>query len=155
MHHKFAMVVDGLQPSFEKLMAMEPIVGCPPPLTTPASGVYLFSEEDKHLYVGRSNRIRKRYFLHCRAGSQQNQASFAFKLARESTGMHRASYRKEGGRKEMIADEAFRVAFEDAKSRIRRMSYRYVEETSQTRQALLELYVSIALGTPYNDFNTH
>jgi len=55
----------------------------------------------------------------------------------------------------MVLQEGFRGAFDEAKARIRRMSYRFVEETDQTRQALLELYVSIALKTPYNDFNTH
>ncbi|RDJ16938.1 hypothetical protein [Rhizobium grahamii] len=136
-------------------MAMVPVIGCPPPLTTPASGVYLFSEGGEHLYVGRSNRLRKRYFLHCRPGSQQNQASFAFRLAREATQQLEASYTKDGGRKQMVLQDGFRTAFEEAKARIRRMSYRFVEEADQTRQALLELYVSIALETPYNDFNTH
>ena len=35
------------------------------------------------------------------------------------------------------------------------MEYRYVEETDQIRQALLEIYCSVALDTPYNDFGTH
>jgi hypothetical protein len=35
------------------------------------------------------------------------------------------------------------------------MGYRYVEEPNPTRQALLEMYCAIALGTPYNDFDTH
>jgi predicted GIY-YIG superfamily endonuclease len=155
MHPRFTSVADSLHPSFEKLLAMVPVIGSPPPLTTPASGVYLFSEGEEHLYVGRSNRLRKRYFLHCRPGSQQNQASFAFRLAREATQQLEASYSKVGGRKQMVLQEGFRGAFDEAKARIRRMSYRFVEETDQTRQALLELYVSIALKTPYNDFNTH
>ena len=55
----------------------------------------------------------------------------------------------------MMLDTAFSAAFQDAKARIRQMNYRYVEETDQTRQALLEAYVSIVRGTPYNGFNTH
>ena len=35
------------------------------------------------------------------------------------------------------------------------MQVLYVEETDPLRQALLEIYVSIVLATPYNDFNTH
>jgi len=35
------------------------------------------------------------------------------------------------------------------------MDVRYVEETDPLRQALLEIYVSIVLKTPYNDFDTH
>jgi hypothetical protein len=29
------------------------------------------------------------------------------------------------------------------------------EETDQNRQALLEIYCAVVLGTPYNDFGTH
>lgn len=54
-----------------------------------------------------------------------------------------------------MTDPAFLNAFTSAKARIRSMRYRYVEETDQTRQALLEIYCSVVLGTPYNDFNTH
>ncbi|MGB3388470.1 MAG: hypothetical protein WBA88_10865 [Pseudaminobacter sp.] len=51
--------------------------------------------------------------------------------------------------------EDFIREFAAAKTRIRNMNYRYVEETDQTRQALLEIYVATGLDTPYNDFRTH
>ncbi|WP_154660911.1 GIY-YIG nuclease family protein [Microvirga lotononidis] len=35
----------------------------------PSRGVYLFSEGEGHLYVGRSNNLRRRYGLHCRPRS--------------------------------------------------------------------------------------
>lgn len=53
------------------------------------------------------------------------------------------------------ATAEFLDAFRSAKARIRAMDYRFVEETDQTRQALLEIYCAVVLGTPYNDFNTH
>ena len=49
----------------------------------------------------------------------------------------------------------FAAAIQEAKARIRAMEYRYVEETDQIRQALLEIYCAVALDTPYNDFGTH
>jgi hypothetical protein len=49
----------------------------------------------------------------------------------------------------------FAGAFMAAKERIRGMDYRYVEETDQNQQALLEIYCAVVLGTPYNDFGTH
>jgi hypothetical protein len=49
----------------------------------------------------------------------------------------------------------FAEAFTAAKARIREMEYRYVEETDQNRQALLEIYSAVVLATPYNDFGTH
>ena len=122
----------------------------------PVSGVYLFSEGDRHHYVGRSNRLRKRYFLHCRPGSKHNQASFAFKLTRETVGSLTASYHAgPQSRVGLAKTPNFMVAFAEAKARIREMDYRFVEETDQTRQALLEMYCALALQTPYNDFDTH
>jgi len=50
---------------------------------------------------------------------------------------------------------AFRGAFHAAKARIRAMDYRFVGESDQTCQALLEIYCAVALATPYNDFGTH
>jgi hypothetical protein len=35
------------------------------------------------------------------------------------------------------------------------MDIRVVEETHAIPQALLEIYVALRLGTPYNDFGTH
>jgi hypothetical protein len=136
-------------------MAMEPLRGeAPSKAATPKSGIYLFSEGNRHLYVGRSNRIAERYRLHCGPSAKENQASFAWKLTAEVMG-HKATYRKGEGRKDKILIPEFANTFRLAKERIRAMDYRFVEEADQTRQALLEAYVCIALGTPYNDFDTH
>ena len=50
---------------------------------------------------------------------------------------------------------AFANAFEEARARIRDMDARYVEVADSIRQHLLEVYVAVALDTPYNDFDTH
>ena len=84
------------------------------------------------------------------------QAAFAFQLARETTGRAIAAYRAgPDSRAGLMLDPAFAAAFVAAKQRIRAMEYRYVEETDQTRQALLEIYCAVVLNTPYNDFATH
>ncbi|GLS35438.1 hypothetical protein GCM10010869_10260 [Mesorhizobium tianshanense] len=155
MHPRFLEKVEGLHASYEKLIAMTPHAGTPPPTNIPVGGVYLFSEGDEPLYVGRSNRLRERYFLHTRNGSRHNQASFAFRIAFQLLDLPPARYTKEGGRKEIALMEDFIREFAAAKTRIRNMNYRYVEETDQTRQALLEIYVATVLDTPYNDFRTH
>jgi hypothetical protein len=80
---------------------------------------------------------------------------FAFKLARESTGKTEVSYRSESSRSSLLLDSEFANAFLLAKRRVRAMDLRYVEEADQLRQALLEIYVSVVLQTPYNDFATH
>ena len=66
------------------------------------------------------------------------------------------TYKKgDGTRKALMADAAFRGAFDAAKARIRAMDLRYVEESDPVRQTLLEVYVAVVLGTPYNDFDNH
>ena len=102
-----------------------------------------------------SNSLRGRYGRHCRPGATHRQAAFAFQLAREATGKTIASYRAgEGSRDGLMLDPLFAAAFAAAKDRIRAMEYRYVEETDQNRQALLEIYCALVLQTPYNDFST-
>ena len=122
------------------------------PKNIPSSGIYLFSEGASHLYVGRSKRLRDRLRYH---SSSAEDAPFAFKLAREQTGNTKPSYSSKGSRKKLLADLQFRAAFQLAKERIRRMQIRFVDEPDPIRQALLEIYVTISLEAPYNDFDTH
>lgn len=55
----------------------------------------------------------------------------------------------------LMSEPEFRMAFDVAKERIQKMEIRFVEECDPLRQALLEMYVSVVLQTPYNDFDTH
>ena len=137
------------------LLASTPVKADELPVKMPASGVYLFTENGKHLYVGRSNRLRKRIPLHYRRASKHSSAAFAFRVARRTTRREAASYRAEGSRKQLAADPSFGHAFQSAKERIRRMDVRFVEEKDQLRQTLLEVYAAAVLSTPFNDFNTH
>src|SRR6266851_1454076 len=133
---------------------MMPVRGGRLPASMPTQGVYLFTENAKHLYVGRSNDIRARYGRHCNPGATHRMAAFAFRLAREGTGNKEASYK--GGlnsREGLMLDPQFAAAFRDAKARIRRMDFRFLGEADQMRQALSEIYCAVALATPYNDFS--
>ena len=110
----------------------------------------------RHLYVGRSNVLKKRYGRHCLPGATHRQAAFAFQLARQATGRTVVSYKKDkNSRTSLMLNKKFRDAFKVSKERIREMEYRYVEEVDQNRQAVLEIYSAIVLATPYNDFGTH
>src|SRR5205823_2030006 len=110
---------------------------------------------DRHLYVSRTRKLRQRMRNHSIPASQHNQAVFAFRLAREATGNLSAAYSGEGTRLGLQSNPGFLEEFLASKRRVREMDLRYVAETDPLRQALLEIYVSIALATPYNDFNTH
>lgn len=71
-------------------------------------GVYLFSENDRHLYVGRTNDVKACYGRHCLPGAHHGMAAFAFSRAREATGQLKATYRAgEGGRAALAVDPVF------------------------------------------------
>jgi predicted GIY-YIG superfamily endonuclease len=156
MDQRFRPYVESLQSKTESLLTMAPVTPTSLPKVMCKKGVYLFSEGEKHLYVGRSNGIKKRIGRHCRPGATHRMAAFAFRLAREATGNLKATYKKGvGSRAALAQDTAFIQAFSVAKARIRQMSVRFIEETDPIKQALLEVYVSVVLETPYNDFDTH
>lgn len=155
MDDAFKQFVETLHPSFERLMQMAPLKMSALPKTLPDKCIYLLSEKENHLYVGRTRRLRNRLRQHSVAGAQHNQAVFAFKLARETTGRLTAAYSSVGSRVALLAETAFGEAFKQAKTRVRNMDLRFVEEADPTRQALLEIYASVVLRTKYNDFDTH
>jgi hypothetical protein len=99
MDKKFSAFVEILAPKLTQLITMPPLRCGSLPRDVALSGVYLFSEGDIHLYVGRSNTLRQRHGRHCRPGATHRQAAFAFLLAREETGLMTATYRAgEGSR---------------------------------------------------------
>lgn len=153
----FRQYVEALHPLLEKLSEMRPVTISTLPKSAPRQCIYLFSEAGRHLYVGRTRRqsLRQRLRQHSVNSAQQNQAVFAFKLARDMTGHTRPGYTPNNSRKALAKDPAFAEAFAQAKNRIRQMDLRYVAEEDPLRQTLLEIYVAFALKTPYNDFDTH
>ena len=155
MNETFRNFIESLEPSYQRLMQMEPVTVATLPKDMPTSGIYLFSESDQHLYVGRTNTIRKRLQNHCRPSSGHNSATFAFRLARQLTGQTNATYIAEGSRLFLQSHPEFGPVFIAQKQRVKNMSVRYVSEPDPMRQALLEMYVSVSLGTPHNDFDNH
>ncbi len=152
MNAKFKAVVDGLDTKFRSLMAMTPVQAEDVPTGTPTGGVYLFTENGRAMYVGRTRRnLRDRIREHF---GPADDCPFAWRLAREATGRMR-TYKKEGSRTALLQNRRFVRAYEAAKVRIAAMHVQYVEETDPLRQALLEIYVTVATGAKHNDFDTH
>jgi hypothetical protein len=54
----------------------------------------------------------------------------------------------------LLADSSFLETLNAQKRWIESLDVRYVIEVDPTNQALLEVYASDVLQTPYNDFNT-
>jgi len=76
MHPTFAKLLGGLHPKFEALISLPACRYGSLPKGMPAQGVYLFTENGSHLYVG--NTIRARYDRHCNPGARHRMAAFAF-----------------------------------------------------------------------------
>jgi hypothetical protein len=155
MNERFKSLVDSLEPKLVELLAMTPVNYRELPRDLPKRAVYLFSEAGDHLYVGRTNNLRNRLLGHCAPSSNHFSAVFAYKLARETTGLLNATYKKEGSGANLAEDPLFKPVFAAARIRVAQMDLRFVEESEPIRQALLEIYVATALGTRYNDFENH
>lgn len=152
MHPDFAAMVEALHPKYERLIACPPHTGSVLlAKDVPPCAVYVFSEGADHLYVGRTDRLRSRHKEHW--SGRENGAPFAFKLARERTGLLKAK----GGltRKKLEAHPPFAAAFKEARDRVAAMEFRWVEEADPNRQCLLEIYATLALGARFNDFINH
>ena len=65
MHATFAALANDLDPKFQELVAMSPVRYNKLPKILPTRAIYLFSENGKHLYVGRTNGLRRRLRGHC------------------------------------------------------------------------------------------
>jgi predicted GIY-YIG superfamily endonuclease len=151
----FSRYTDELPGLLSKLLGMDPIDPTSLPKDIPQRGIYLFTENGTPLYVGRTNNIRRRIKHHCRLSSQHNHATFAFRIARVKTVYKKATYKTAGSRKMLEQDLVFKTAFSAAKESIRKMQLRYVEVNNPVMQTLFEVYASVVLKTPYNDFENH
>jgi len=114
MNGVFRQYVEQLHGKYEALLEMSPVTLAALPKVMPASGVYLFSEGSRHLYVGRSRRLRSRLRYHC---GMADDAPFAFKLAREATGHPKATYVTKGSRIALLDDHVFGAAFLQSRGR--------------------------------------
>jgi predicted GIY-YIG superfamily endonuclease len=150
MNSIFEEFASSLESKYQELITSEPKQVKELPKE---SGIYLFSENDKHLYVGRTNNIKRRYKEHI--NPKVYDAPFAFRLAREDTGNNKATYSKKGSRKKLLLTKSFKISLKTAKNKISKMNFRYVLESDSIKQALLEIYVAVVLKAPYNDFDTH
>ena len=153
MHEEFKKLTDGLDEKLRQLLRMVPLTLEQPIRNSPKCGVYLFTENAVHLYVGRTKRLfSNRLRGHINTAKD---CPFAFRIARKETGFTKSAYSGDGTRRQLLSNPDFVSAYEAAKNRIKKMEVRWIQESDPTRQALLEIYVSVILKTPFNDFDTH
>ena len=155
MNEVFRLLIESLEPQLATLLRCKPVMVNSLPKDIPKKGIYLFSEGDTHLYVGRSNRIRERLRSHTQKSGDSYSSTLAFRMARHQTGTLKASYMKKGSRRQLENRDDFKEAFVTAKKRLSKADIRFVAEDDPTRQAVLEIYVATSLKTPFNDFDNH
>ena len=152
MNEKFAQYVNQMPTLLDEIMSCSPQVGLPKQeIKLPARAVYLFSRSEEHLYVGRTNRLRQRIKEHLKG--RNNDAPFAFKMARHATGLFKG--KGQPTRKELENHEIFSPAFIQAKTDLAALQWRFVEIADPNLQCLFEIYASISLEAKFNDFENH
>ena len=115
------------------------------------AGIYVLYEDDKPIYVGRSDRLKERLLEHGQPSGWSESATFAFILAKENFGKAAGSM----SRKELQENLRFRQLFTDAKLRVRKMGIRAVGIQNPIEQTIFEVYAHLALKTPFNSFDNH
>lgn len=119
----------------------------------PQGAIYVSFENREALYVGRTNRLNSRLHEHSAAYSTHFGASFAFLLAKDVAKRNGVDCNKP--RKALSECKEFAPYFKAAKERVRGMQVKYSSITDPITQALFEIYASVELATPFNDFNSH
>ena len=152
MHEKFKLRVDKLPNQLQSLMNCNAVTRTNL-ASVPKRGVYLFLENEKPIYVGRTDRMRARLTEHGRKGAGNNDASFAFRLAKSEA--KRMNLEITGKRKEIEIHPEFSKLFTVAKQRVAAMQIKYIEINDSVDQYLFEVYASEVLQTPFNDFENH
>lgn len=120
-----------------------------------APGIYLYSEDDRQLYVGRTRNLSRRWADHTRLSSGINSASFAFNIAKRAAVAHGVDVAI--ARSQLAVEPVFAGAFIEAKARVRAMDYRFVRVDSPVLSTVGEVYAAMVLGTEgdFNEFETH
>ena len=125
----FVKSLEFLQPKLDRLICMRPCNYGNLPNAMPRQGIYLFSENEGHWYIGRSGKLRSSYGRHCNPSATVQTADFAFRLAILIAGKtNPVGNLSEHNKKALALDARFCAAFDSAKKRIQKMDFRFVEE---------------------------
>jgi len=155
MEKRFKIIAEVMPSLLQTLLRKQPItIDSIGTTMVPQKGVYVFSEGDKAIYVGRSNRMKQRLKEHSQRGSDRYSATLAFKIAKqEYFSSHRVKKRETN--EQLKESPIFCKKFDAAKDRIAKARIRFIEIEDQVEQTIFEVYAALALDTELNDFGTH
>jgi len=118
------------------------------------TGIYIFYENEKPIYVGRGRNLRNRIMQHSRPSVQDS--PLAYKLTAEELN-HTTSYVAGKGRASLKKHKKFASTFKNMKLRVSEMKVRAIVLNDDEKGILshtFEAYVVCALKTKYNSFLT-
>jgi predicted GIY-YIG superfamily endonuclease len=155
VNERFKKLTDRMPSLLQSLLKQPPVTIDDIGITeVPQKGVYVFFESDKPIYVGRSNRMKKRLKEHSQISSDHYSATLAFKIAKQEYFKPQKEEKRQTN-DQLMKNKHFRGKFEVAKSRIAKTRIRFIEIEEQAEQYMFEFYAQLALETKYNDFSTH
>ena len=112
-------------------------------------GVYVFSENGRALFVGRTGRLQRRLAAHRSSAPQL--AKLACRMARFDTGIAASNMSGTNSRYLLDTDDGFRRAFDKAVVRLRVSEATYItvddDEDAGALQALIQLHAAVELDT--------
>lgn len=151
---QFGEAVERMPGLLEELVSAPKHTVAEHPAVPNVPGIYLFSEDERPIYVGQSRTLRQRLRDHTVLTSKQNKASFAFNIAKREA--HQAGLDIARFREVLEADPDFAAHFAEAKARVAAMEVQFIELEDPIERTLFEVYASLALKTTeFNKFETH
>lgn len=142
---QFDRAIEQMQPLLDDLLAAPKHTVADHPKVPSVAGVYLFSEDDRPIYVGQSRKLSRRLRFHTSLTSRENQASFAFNIAKREAG--KVGLNIKPLRKALEADPDFAEHFSQAKERVRAMEVQFIGLEDPINRTIFEVYASLALKT--------
>jgi hypothetical protein len=152
MNSTFQTAATAAPQLFARLMASAPFLEKGIVTQKGRPGIYVLFEGGTPVHVGRTRNLGGRLRGHITRSHYS--ASFAFKRARRILNRV-ATYRPEGSRKSLVADEIFGPEFIRQIDTVKAMEVRFIEVEDPVMQYLLELYVCLELKLPLDEFDTH
>lgn len=153
MNEEWNALIQQMPRLLEELKS-QPLKPCTDRSGLPKKGIYVFYEDGKPIYIGRSNNVRQRIGLHCRPSSGHNSATFAFNIAKHEA--EKEGIKTNVTRGQLETDPAFTRSYLKAKERVSKMDLRAIQIDEPITQTLFEVYAAMCLDTKeYNDFDTH
>ena len=150
----FESVATGMGPLLDRLLAAPAARVAEQAAIPKAPGVYLFTKDEAAVYVGQTRNLRNRLRDHTNPLSRENQASFAFLVAKVEA--EKAEIDIKRSRKILEADERFAEHFRAAKGQVAEMEVRFIQLAGPIERTLFEIYAALALDTlVFNSFETH